>query len=561
MKNLLLLFFMLSLIVPNLFAKDKKFTLSPINPELKKYIKLEKTGTLKKISDSGYPLGYIPHSIKYSVNAVGDINKGTNLPKIYDLRKTGGLTSVKNQSTCGACWTFASYGSIESRWLILNAGSFDMSEQNLKNGNGFEIDHCGGGNAVITTAYLVRGDGPISEEDDPYDVDNGDYVSGLTPLGYVPDARFLPNDPSTIKQIIYEYGAIYTDMYWDSDYYNSNDNTYYFNVSADSSTNHAVLLVGWNDTLQTASGEGAWIIRNSWGTSFGDSGFFYISYDDSMVNSDPAFWPNRIDYKDNSIIHQYDEFGALAGIGCGNSQGYGLVKFIMDKDQQITKLGVWQNSPNSTVSFEIYSDFNGGTLSGLLASIGDQTCNYPGYYTFSLSSPLELNSGDDIYVKVKYNCPGENYPIPVETAIDGYANPTIETGKFWVSCDGNSWTAFGSGTDYEYNLCIKAYGLTKATAIENEKDVNMPGSFILSQNYPNPFNPTTTIKYSVAQKSFVNITVYNALGQPVKELVNMEQTSGEHQVLFDGSKLASGVYYYRLKSGNYSEIKKMIYLR
>jgi C1A family cysteine protease len=561
MRKTLLLFFVLSLIFSNVFAADTKFDISPVNPDLVKYLELQKTGHLKKLTDNGYPLGYVPHSLKYSINTVNISAKAGALPEVFDLRETGNLTPVKDQSTCGACWTFASYGSIESRWLSLGVGGFDMSEQNLKNGNGFEIDHCGGGNAVITTAYLVRGDGPISEEDDPYDVDNGDYVSGLTPLGYVPDARFLPNDPSTIKQIIYDYGAIYTDMYWDGDYYNSNNNTYFCDVSADSGTNHAVLLVGWNDTLQTAGGEGAWIIRNSWGTSFGDRGFFYISYNDSSVNSGPAFWPNRMDYEDNSIIHQYDEFGALAGIGCDNSRGYGLVKFTMDKAQQITKLGVWQNSPNSTVAFEIYSDFNGSSLSGMLASIGDQTCSYPGYYTFSLSSPLELNSGDDIYVKVIYNCPGEKYPVPIETAIDGYANPTIETGKFWVSCNGNSWTAFGGGTEYEYDLCIKAYGLTEATAVDDNGQINTPQSFRLNQNYPNPYNPSTTIKYSVAQKAVVNITVFNTLGQPVRELVNMEQAPGEYQVSFDAGELASGVYYYRLKSGKFTEIRKMIYLR
>ncbi len=85
--------------------------------------------------------------------------------------------------------------------------------------------------------------------------------------------------------------------------------------------------------------------------------------------------------------------------------------------------------------------------------------------------------------------------------------------------------------------------------------------YSLNNNYPNPFNPSTTIKYSLKEKGFVLLIVYDVLGRIVKELVNKQQSKGNYEVVFDASNLSSGVYYYRIKSGNFVKTKKMILLR
>jgi hypothetical protein len=89
----------------------------------------------------------------------------------------------------------------------------------------------------------------------------------------------------------------------------------------------------------------------------------------------------------------------------------------------------------------------------------------------------------------------------------------------------------------------------------------LPAAFALEQNYPNPFNPTTIIRYALPQARRVRIEVYNTLGQQVAQLVNGDQEAGYHEVQFDSSGLASGVYFYRLQAGTYVETRKLLLLK
>jgi len=83
----------------------------------------------------------------------------------------------------------------------------------------------------------------------------------------------------------------------------------------------------------------------------------------------------------------------------------------------------------------------------------------------------------------------------------------------------------------------------------------------LFQNYPNPFNPATTIRYALPQRAHVMLNVFNTLGQQVATLVDAAEEPGEHSVKFDGSGLASGVYFYRLRAGDYMATKKLMVVR
>jgi hypothetical protein len=89
----------------------------------------------------------------------------------------------------------------------------------------------------------------------------------------------------------------------------------------------------------------------------------------------------------------------------------------------------------------------------------------------------------------------------------------------------------------------------------------IPLLFGLDQNYPNPFNPSTTIRYAIPERVHVTLSIFNTLGQQVAVLVNENQEAGYHDVRFDGSGVASGVYYYRIQAGGYVKTMKMLTVR
>ena len=88
-----------------------------------------------------------------------------------------------------------------------------------------------------------------------------------------------------------------------------------------------------------------------------------------------------------------------------------------------------------------------------------------------------------------------------------------------------------------------------------------PAEFRLFNNYPNPFNPTTNIKFNIAKLSFVKIVVYDVLGREVQTLVNELLSQGSYKISFDGTSLKSGIYFYKISAGDYSEIKKMLLIK
>ena len=126
-------------------------------------------------------------------------------------------------------------------------------------------------------------------------------------------------------------------------------------------------------------------------------------------------------------------------------------------------------------------------------------------------------------------------------------------GAHFVDSYGNDITLPG------YNMMTKLYYRQLVTGIEKHQE--LPGSFALSQNYPNPFNPTTTITYEIPKALQVRLTVYDILGREVQTLVNEMKQPGRYETTFNASKLASGVYLYRLRAGGFVGTKKLLVIR
>ncbi len=120
-------------------------------------------------------------------------------------------------------------------------------------------------------------------------------------------------------------------------------------------------------------------------------------------------------------------------------------------------------------------------------------------------------------------------------------------------------TNLEQGLTYHYRLVASNIrGTSDGVDSTFTTAMSTPREAVLLQNYPNPFNPTTTIRYGVPYKALVTITVFNALGQPIAKLVNSEQDTGYHETQFDGSRLASGTYFYMLQMGDYVETRRIV---
>lgn len=128
----------------------------------------------------------------------------------------------------------------------------------------------------------------------------------------------------------------------------------------------------------------------------------------------------------------------------------------------------------------------------------------------------------------------------------------------WMSApevDGISALNTGGGWgDYTHDLawCLMLGGVT---------ELETPASFALHTNYPNPFNPVTNISYDLATPEKVELDLFNISGERVATLVNEDQVAGEHTVQFDGSNLPSGVYFYRLTAGEFSQTNRMLLVK
>jgi hypothetical protein len=173
------------------------------------------------------------------------------------------------------------------------------------------------------------------------------------------------------------------------------------------------------------------------------------------------------------------------------------------------------------------------------------------------------NSSEEITITGFYNTE-ESYAInhPVPFTISAFGTEQLEI-KFKPVEDGYFRDTLHIRSDTDTSRIAQIMEIVGITdSIYQGIEAGTPvQTFLLEQNYPNPFNPTTKIKYSVPADRFVNISVYNVLGEKVANLVNSLQKAGSYEVTFDATRFASGMYIYRMESGDFVSVKKMMILK
>ena len=468
---------------------QSRLQVAPTNPDYIKFLNEMKSGEEMDAAPSPYKLGFKEYYKQKKYQAA------KSFPTVYDMRTAGPdgtslLTPVKHQLSCGACWAFATTSSIESTWKKMEWMDYDLSENNLKNCHGFDLDPCEWGHHFMSTSYLVRGSGPILELDDPYNPMNAPCIEGLTPAAYIPESRYLPEDHDAFKQVIMDHGAVYNTYRSEGASYEWIYGHLTYCYQGGETTTHAIAIAGWNDTITTACGQGAWICKNSYGENFGEDGYFYISYKDTLVLKYNAIYPVKEDFDENLKIYQYDTIGGWPFVGYEDSVAYGLIKFEAESDMFISRVGTYTVAYGTTLSMDIFDDFDGMNVSNPISTTIIKYVEFPGYSTLDLSEVLQVDQGEDFYIQIKYNSPGEDFPIAVEGFDDGYTSPDIETGKCWSREETGPWEAWGADTDILMDICIKAY--THETTKLNLKvflegpfnGVNMNAELISASDFP-----------------------------------------------------------------------------
>jgi|GEM_PF-5971707 len=368
------------------------------------------------------------------------------------------VSAVENQGPNGLCWAFTANAVIESNMLINNQGLQNFSELHMgyatstANGNsqqGFSTrpapDY--GGNRMIAAAYLMRGakplnlSGTVNESADSYaPYINSSIPSGraLTTTGGMPrtydvqNIMFLTGDKddlerARIKQAVVDYGAVGASMYWDdsgvpvagasSIYHNPTTHAYYLpshkTWAGGDDSNHAVLIIGWDDNYARTnfvsgsqpSNDGAWLVKNSWGTGWGYDGLFWISYDDTNFPLDTWVVDGVKPHNTNTAVYEYDYLGMNGASGYSGTTNYFVRIFdVNNSNEQLNQVRLGVLSPNLTVDVDVIPNFTNftGYSASTFAVKGSKSLQYPGHYTIDLTNPVTLgNVGSRFAVVVK----------------------------------------------------------------------------------------------------------------------------------------------------------------
>ena len=410
--------------------------------------------------------------------------KTTVLPETYDLRTLNKLTPVRDQNPYGTCWAFAAMASMESYLMPLEI--HDLSEKQLAyiayagDNESFTKEPVNpdedeifdqGGDMWRATALLARWSAPVKEADVPY---GDDSLFDEKPIQkHLQHAIYLPNktndaglqfNPDNIKSALMTYGAVAVGMYYSEapGIYNEEEYAYYY--SGTETSNHEVNIVGWDDTFSRhnfstmPAGDGAWIVRNSWGDNWGEDGYFYISYHDTALDDGVALVVEDTDNYDT--IYQYDPLGWVSSYGAGEAAHFANI-FTATRAEQLKAVSFYAPTEWTHYTIRIYTDCqstpNSGNLSGIPQS---GTITAAGYHTIVLETPVSLEQNTAFSVVVEINTPGYDYPVPVESVQEGYSdNATTQAGQSFVSFNGGStWDDIAFSTFFDRaNVCLKAF--------------------------------------------------------------------------------------------------------
>ena len=237
-------------------------------------------------------------------------------------------------------------------------------------------------------------------------------------------------------------------------------------------------------------------------------------------------------------------------LAAGGAAGYiNTISFYVNHVDTITMSGF--NVKFMNTSDTALSGFGNNWFTALSSSLQILA---PGWQTIYLAQPFGWNGSDNIVIEICYN----NSRWTWFSTVRSTNNAGKTYGKFDDLPSGDGCVDFTTGSLQTRRPNIMMT-ITPLTGII--KNPNVPDKYSLSQNYPNPFNPVTKINYTIPKAGYVSLKIYDLLGRQVADLVNETKRAGSYTIDFNAAGVSSGVYYYKMISGDFSDIKKMTVIK
>ncbi|MBS1514657.1 MAG: T9SS type A sorting domain-containing protein [Bacteroidetes bacterium] len=337
-------------------------------------------------------------------------------------------------------------------------------------------------------------------------------------------------------------------------------------------------LNGYYCEPSTFTGTDVKLVRNSYTSATGGA----IRTTLNPSNSLYSLGESNISVTNSNIQSQDNAFGNIKGVVNMNSTDYvfNLGPIIIQSGQQeVQEIDMNAEPPALTSSAEFneymtsspFTMHTGDTLI-IGTSAFHKKCQGGEYYPMKYTVNLYDYSTNEVFQELF----SDTLNLEDESIVEyyrGYVMNNLEVGgTFYIQIQVEDL----SGKDAIYTLsgvydgdepsgdnmaAGKIYVDFKNSGNQNSHLNVKPSSYSLTQNYPNPFNPTTTIKYSIPKDGLVKIRVYDISGREVANLINEVKTAGNYEVKFNGSNLSSGMYFYRIESGEFVETRKMILIK
>ena len=419
------------------------------------------------INDLAKMLGYnCTFDINTNTITAADTAENTNsLPAKYDLRDRLRVSAIRDQGKLGTCWAFGAISALESS--LMPEESYIFSADHMSLSNSFNTSQNDGGVYTMGMAYLAAWQGPVYEADDPYG--DGETNSTLTAVKHVQEMRIIASkDIAAIKDAVFKYGGVQTSMYSSlknatssSKYYNKE--TFAYCYIGTNKPNHDVVIIGWDDNYPKENfntpleGDGAFICQNSWGSTFGEDGVFYVSYYDSNIGTHNVAY-TRVDDNDNyDNIYQSDLCGWAGKLGYEKESIYGANVFTAKSDEEVVATAFYATAPDTEYKVYVVDEFTDVNSFYNKQLVAEGVLKDAGYYTVDFEKSISVEAGSQYAIVIYIKTPGATHPMAIEynTGEKAFANVDLQDGEGYISYAGNVFINVKEKQDC--NLCIKAF--------------------------------------------------------------------------------------------------------